>query len=173
MERSMESSRKIFLKGNMTARRRADGNCQLHARRSDGLADIEFRPRKAPCRDMVYGRLWKLTFRATRPITCCVFRLPEHVKGIGSAAFTCRFPLRELGRKGSMSLLHIGVALCLSAAAAFLVTGAAMRTIEPDAAVICTIDDQMAGAALSCLSAGDTQPAGNIGPDAGRKAYGR
>jgi len=31
-----------------------------------------------------------------------------------------------------MSLLHIGVALCLSAAAAFLVTGATMRPIQPD-----------------------------------------
>lgn len=72
-----------------------------------------------------------------------------------------------------MSLLHIGVALFLSAAAAFLVTGAAMRTIEPDAAMTCTIHDQMADAVPSCLSAGDAQPAGNIGPEASRRAYGR
>jgi|ThiBio_1000_plan_1041568.scaffolds.fasta_scaffold00174_33 hypothetical protein len=74
-----------------------------------------------------------------------------------------------------MSLLHIGVALCLSAAAAFLVTGAAMRTIEPDAAVTCTMGEHVAGVGPSCLS-GDTQPDGHasdIRPDAGRKAYGR
>ena len=75
-----------------------------------------------------------------------------------------------------MSLIHIGVALCLSAAAAFLVTGAAMRTIEPDTAVTCTMGDHGAGAVPSCLSAGDAQPAGNVSdirPEAGRRAYGR
>jgi hypothetical protein len=35
-----------------------------------------------------------------------------------------------------MSLLHIGLALGLSAAAALLVTGAAMRPLQPDCPVI-------------------------------------
>jgi hypothetical protein len=74
-----------------------------------------------------------------------------------------------------MSLLHIGVALCLSAAAAFLVTGAAMRTIGPEAAVTCTIGDHAAGAQPSCLSV-NTQPAGDapdIRPERDQRAYGR
>lgn len=50
-----------------------------------------------------------------------------------------------------MSLLHIGVALGLSAAAAFLVTGAAMRPIEQ-------------GAVFGCADAGRSacEPAGSM-----------
>jgi hypothetical protein len=74
-----------------------------------------------------------------------------------------------------MSLLHIGVALGLSAAAAFLVTGAAMQPIKPDVAAACTVGSQTVIAGPSCLSAADEQPVGNtsgIRLDAGRRAYG-
>ncbi|MBN9068335.1 MAG: hypothetical protein J0H60_18265 [Rhizobiales bacterium] len=74
-----------------------------------------------------------------------------------------------------MSLLHIGVALGLSAAAAFLVTGATMRPIQPDAAA-CTVGGHAAAAETSCLPVGDIRPAvsmSNIQPDAGPGARGR
>jgi hypothetical protein len=74
-----------------------------------------------------------------------------------------------------MSLLHIGVALGLSAAAAFLVTGATMRPIEPDVAAACTIGDRVVVAEPSCLSAAGEQPVGNtsgIPLDAGGRVYG-
>lgn len=74
-----------------------------------------------------------------------------------------------------MSLLHIGVALGLSAAAAFLVTGAAMQPIESDVAVACTVGGQRLVAEPSCLSAADEQPVGNtsgIPLDAGGRVYG-
>jgi hypothetical protein len=75
-----------------------------------------------------------------------------------------------------MSLLHIGVALCLSAAAAFLVTGAAMRTIEPDAAVTCTMGEHVASVGPSCLLPEDIRPTvdtSHIRPDAGQRVRGR
>jgi hypothetical protein len=70
-----------------------------------------------------------------------------------------------------MSLLHIGVALCLSAAAAFLVTGATMRPIQPDCvagnhpvrgepACLPVHDGQAAAAPASSADAGEQNPGG-------------
>jgi hypothetical protein len=50
-----------------------------------------------------------------------------------------------------MSLIHIGVALGLSAGAALLVTGAAMRPIEPDIAAECTASAD----GTACMTTGD------------------
>jgi hypothetical protein len=75
-----------------------------------------------------------------------------------------------------MSLLHIGVALGLSAAAAFLVTGATMRPIKPDITAACTDGGPAAVAEASCLLADDVQPTVNtshIRPDAGQRVRGR
>lgn len=54
-----------------------------------------------------------------------------------------------------MSLVHMGVALGLSAGAALLVTGAAMRPIDPGMAASC------ATGAASCARADDVLTAGN------------
>jgi hypothetical protein len=75
-----------------------------------------------------------------------------------------------------MSLLHIGVALGLSAAAAFLVTGATMRPIKPDITAACTDGGPAAVAEASCLLADDVQPTVNTSPfrpDAGQRVRGR
>ncbi|MDN5928566.1 MAG: hypothetical protein L0I29_15975 [Hyphomicrobiales bacterium] len=74
-----------------------------------------------------------------------------------------------------MSLLHIGVALGLSAVAAFLVTGATMRSLEPDVAVACTDVGPAAIAEPLCQTTAKERPAGNMSntrSDTGRSAYG-
>lgn len=64
-----------------------------------------------------------------------------------------------------MSLIHIGVALGLSAGAALLVTGAAMRPIEPGIAAGCTAAAETAADGASsetaCMTTGDIRVAGN------------
>lgn len=75
-----------------------------------------------------------------------------------------------------MSLLHIGVALGLSAVAAFLVTGAAMQPIKPEVAASCTVGGHAVATEPSCLPAADGRPVGNMsGVRSGmdRRAYGR
>jgi hypothetical protein len=70
-----------------------------------------------------------------------------------------------------MSLLHIGVALCLSAAAAFLVTGATMRSIQPD----CMASSRPVHGEPGCLPADGGKDAAAPGSsvDAGKQNAGR
>jgi len=73
-----------------------------------------------------------------------------------------------------MSLLHIGVALGLSAAAAFLVTGVAVRPIVPD----CVAGSHSVRGKPACLPVYDGQdtavPGGSAhGFDAGEQHPGR
>jgi hypothetical protein len=59
-----------------------------------------------------------------------------------------------------MSLIHIGVALGLSAGAALVVTGAAMRPIEPSMAAGCTASADAAAGESVCMTTGDIRLAG-------------
>ena len=61
-----------------------------------------------------------------------------------------------------MSLIHIGVALGLSAAAALLVTDATMRPIEPVTAATCHAEGAAPASDIACLTTGDIRIADNL-----------
>jgi hypothetical protein len=59
-----------------------------------------------------------------------------------------------------MSFIHIGVALGLSAGAALVVTGAAMRPIEPGIAADCAASADGTAGEKVCMTTGDIDIAG-------------
>jgi hypothetical protein len=154
MERSMESSRKMLCEGQHVST--TGRGLAIAGRWAKCFGALEIRAG----RDMVYDRLWKLTFRATRPFTKLVMALPDRGKGIGCVPFMYTDCRRESLGGASMSLIHIGVALGLSAGAALVVTGAAMRPIEPSMAAGCMTSADAAVGDPACLTTGDIRLAG-------------
>ena len=59
-----------------------------------------------------------------------------------------------------MSLIHMGVALGLSAGAALVVTGAAMRPIKPDLAAACVAGHGRAASGSVCMTTGTIERTG-------------